>query len=84
MANDIVRPSCDELVVFEEGNMECEMSSHLTKAPIPDRGTQHYVFLHKRRLLELATLYAGMSTFWARQGTIKFLAGPEDPESPAK
>ena len=42
MSNDIVGPSCDELVVFEEGDVEREMSSHLAKAPNPDRGTQYY------------------------------------------
>ena len=42
MANDIVRPRRDELVVFEEGNVECEVSSHHAKAPVPDRGAQHH------------------------------------------
>jgi len=42
MANDIVGPSCDELVVLKEGDMECEMPPHLAIAPIPDRGTQYY------------------------------------------
>ena len=42
MANDTVRSSGDELVVFEEGDMGHEISSHLSIAPIPDRGTQQH------------------------------------------
>jgi hypothetical protein len=42
VANDTIRPSRDKLVVFEEGDMDRELLSHLAIAPIPDRGTQHH------------------------------------------